>query len=53
MTTRNAMGYYYVSLDDGKQPSQASLPENRNISDSNKLISPHLQHNFHFRPSLL
>ncbi|KAJ4114731.1 hypothetical protein NW768_011285 [Fusarium equiseti] len=39
MAIRNVMGYYYVGLDDGKQPSKADSTEYRNVRrDHNKLI---------------
>ncbi|KAL6915451.1 hypothetical protein FSST1_006946 [Fusarium sambucinum] len=39
MAIRNVMGYYYVGLDEGKQPSKADSTEYRNVRrDHNKLI---------------
>ncbi|KAM0205566.1 hypothetical protein ACHAQI_009126 [Fusarium lateritium] len=39
MAVRNVMGYYYVGLDDGKQPSKAGTTEYRNVRrNHNKLI---------------
>ncbi|XEV01614.1 hypothetical protein FSHL1_006901 [Fusarium sambucinum] len=39
MAIRNVMGYYYVGLDNGKQPSKADSTEYRNVRrDHNKLI---------------
>lgn len=39
MAVRNVMGYYYVGLDNGKQPSKADATEYRDVRrDHNKLI---------------
>ncbi|KAG5657988.1 hypothetical protein KAF25_006939 [Fusarium avenaceum] len=39
MAIRNVMGYYYVGLDNGKQPSKADSTEYRDVRrDHNKLI---------------